>query len=67
LETYLILNVDGFTTRLKERESTVENVRVDECSDLVVDEFDCYLLMNGLLEEIGVTIFEYVLHFNSDG
>ena len=65
--TYLVLDVDSFAPRLKERESTVEDVRVDKSCDLVINQLDGYLLMDGLLEEQRVTVFEDVFYFNTDG
>ena len=63
---YLVLDVDGFTTRLEERKSTVENVGIYKGCDLVVDQLDSYLFVQLLLKEVRVAIFENMFYFNAD-
>jgi len=63
----LVFDVDGFSARLEEGEPTVEDVGVNQRSNLVVDELDGNLFMYILLEEQRVTVLENVLYLYPDG
>jgi len=63
----LVFDVDGFSARLEEGEPTVEDVGVDQRSNLVVDELDGNLFMYILLEEQRVTVLEDVIHLYPNG
>ena len=61
-----ILDVDRISVRLKEAESTVEDVRVDELGDQVVYQLHSYLLLSVFTKEFWIRVFEddFDLHAN---
>ena len=61
----IILKVDSLTVRLKEAESTVEDVGVDKLSDQVIDLLHSYLLLCVFTKELRVGVFKYHFDFHA--
>ena len=62
----IILKVDSLTVRLKEAESTVEDVGVDKLSDQVINLLHSYFLLCVFTEELRVGVFKYHFDFHAD-
>ena len=63
---YLILERDGVSTWLKEAESTVEDVWVDQLRDQIVDQLHGDLLLSVLTEKFWVRVLEYDFDLHAD-
>ena len=60
----IILKVNGFTVRLKEAKSTIEDVGVDELSDQIIDLLHGYFLLSVFAEELWVGVLKYHFDFH---
>jgi hypothetical protein len=62
----LVLYVDSVTTRLIKAEPTVEDVRVDQLRNEIINKLHRYFLMQINRVKVRIAILENELHFNPD-